>query len=269
MGLPDGASLRAAVAMQRVRDTYDRHIRVQVHERWREGPAGEEAGVRLSDAEVVARCPLFAQLPDDDVRALAGVAARRTVSAGETLFLAGDEARGLPLMVRGSVKVFVLSPAGGREVVLSVELPYNAVAELVAFDGGPYPASAEAMEDGELLWIDQEGLQRLLRSRPGLALHVLRTLGHRLRRLVGLIEQISFQQVIQRLAAYLLEAAGAGVPFPLDTNAVIAARLGTVPELVSRNLSRLHQSGIISLNGRTVLRVDGAALGELARQAGR
>jgi CRP-like cAMP-binding protein len=107
------------------------------------------------------------------------------------------------------------------------------------------------------------------KSRHTHVLHVVRTLGRRLRRLVGLIEQISFQEVIQRLAAYLLEASGAGVPFALDTNATIAARLGTVPELVSRNLSRLRQSGIISLNGRTVLWVDGVALGELARQAGR
>ncbi|MEJ2287267.1 MAG: Crp/Fnr family transcriptional regulator [Deinococcales bacterium] len=223
----------------------------------------------LSDAEVVARCPLFAELPDEDVLALAQVGVRRAMRSGETLFLAGEEARGLPLVVRGRVKVFVLSPATGREVVLTVERPYHAVAELVAFDGGPYPASAAALEDGELLWLEQEGFQRLLQSRPGLGLHVVRTLGRRLRRLVGLIERISFQEVIQRLAADLLEASRAGVPFALDTNAAIAARLGTVPELVSRNLSRLHQSGMLELKGRTVLALDQAALRELAEGAGR
>jgi len=223
----------------------------------------------LSDAEVVARCPLFAQLPDEDVLALAGVGARRTVVAGESLFLAGDPARGLPLVVRGRVKIFVLSPASGREVVLSIERPFGAVAELVAFDGGPYPASAEAMEEGELLWLDQDGLQALVSSRPVLAVHLVRTLGRRLRRLVGLLESISFQEVIQRLAADLLEAGDGGVPFVLETNAVIAARLGTVPELVSRNLSRLHQSGMLELQGRTVVSVDGGALAELAARAGR
>ena len=223
----------------------------------------------LSDAEVVARCPLFAQLPYEDVLALAGVGARRTVVAGESLFLAGDPARGLPLVVRGRVKIFVLSPASGREVVLSIERPFGAVAELVAFDGGPYPASAEAMEEGELLWLDQDGLQALVSSRPVLAVHLVRTLGRRLRRLVGLLESISFQEVIQRLAADLLEAGDGGVPFVLETNAVIAARLGTVPELVSRNLSRLHQSGMLELQGRTVVSVDGGALAELAARAGR
>lgn len=223
----------------------------------------------LSDAEVVARSPLFAQLPDEDVLALASVASRRAMSAGQTLFLAGEAPRGLPLVVRGRVKIFVLSPASGREVVLTVERPYSAVAELVAFDGGPYPANASALEDGELLWLEQAGLERLLRERPGLALHVMRTLGRRLRRLVGLIEQISFQEVIQRLAAYVLEAARDGVPFVLDANAVIGARLGTVPELVSRNLSRLHQSGMVQLKGRTVLALDEDALRDLAAQARR
>ncbi len=223
----------------------------------------------LSDAEVIARCPLFADLADDDVVALAGVAMRREMAAGETLFLAGEPPRGLPLVVRGSVKVYVLSPASGREVVLTVERPYNAVAELVAFDGGVYPASAGALEDGELLWLEQDGLQRLLAARPGLALHLMRTLGRRLRRLVALIERLSFQEVIQRLAADVLGRVRAGVPFELDTNAAIAARLATVPELVSRNLSRLHQSGVVRLDGRTVIAVDEQALRELARRAGR
>ena len=223
----------------------------------------------LSDAEVVARCPLFAQLPDEDVVALAEVGVRRPVAAGETLFLTGERARGLPLVVRGRVKVFVLSPNSGREVVLTIERPFGAVAELVAFDGGPYPASAEAMEEGELLWLDQEGLLGLVRSRPGLGVHLVRTLGRRLRRLVGLIEQISFQEVIQRLAVDLLEVSEGGVPFVLDTNAAIAGRLGTVPELVSRNLSRLHQSGMLELRGRTVLTLDRAALVDLAASAAR
>lgn len=223
----------------------------------------------LSDAEVVARCPLFAELPDEHVLALAEVAVRRPVTVGETLFLAGEPPRGLPLVVRGAVKIFVLSPASGREVVLAVERPYHAVAELVAFDGGAYPACAAALEDGELLWLEQQGLQRLLAARPGLALHLMRTLGRRLRRLVELIERLSFQEVIQRLASDVLTAAKGGFPFTLDTNAAIAARLGTVPELVSRNLSRLHQSGVLELDGRTVKGVDREALRDLASRAGR
>ncbi len=223
----------------------------------------------LTEAEILARCPLFAELAEADVLALATVARRRSLEAGESLFMAGERAKGLVVVVTGRVKVYVISPASGREVVLTMEHPFNAVAELVSLDGGRYPASAEAAEASEVLWLEQSGFQRVLRERPEVALHLMGMLGRRLRRLVALVEQISFQEVIQRLAHYLLEVAEGGVPFVLDTNGAIAAQLGTVPELVSRNLSRLHAGGIVKLQGRTVTGLDLAQLGEMARSAGR
>lgn len=223
----------------------------------------------LSDAQVLARCPLFAELGEANLHALAAVARRRRLAGGEPLFMAGEPSKGLAVVVSGKVKVYVLSPATGREVVLATEHPYNAVAELVSLDGGAYPASAEAAGASEVLWLEQTGFQRLLRERPEIALHLMSMLGRRLRRLVALVEQISFQEVVHRLARYLLESGAEGVPFVLDTNGAIASQLGTVPELVSRNLSRLHASGAIELRGRTVTALDEEHLLELANSAGR
>jgi len=225
--------------------------------------------VSLAAFDVLARCPLLAGLPDDDIAALAACATRRRYAAGETLFLEGDPSHGLQVIAEGEVKVFLISPASGRELLLHYERRFGTVAELVALDGGTYPASAEAAEASELLVLEQAAFQRLLRERPGVALHLLRTLGRRLRRLVGLVEAISFQEVVHRLARYLLAAGAAGTPFTLDTNGAIAAQLGTVPELVSRNLSRLHAGGAITMSGRTVTRLDVAQLEEMATSAGR
>lgn len=170
-------------------------------------------------------------------------------------------------MVSGRVKVFVVSPGSGRELILTVDHPFNPVAELVALDGGTYPANAEALEDTELLVLEQVGFQAVLRERPDIALYLMRVLGRRLRRLVNLVEAISFQEVVHRLARYLLEQGA--LPFELDTNAGIAAELGTVPELVSRNLSRLVAGGVLSLNGRVVVELDRTQLQELAGSVGR
>jgi CRP/FNR family transcriptional regulator len=223
----------------------------------------------LSPIEILARCPLFAELATDDLAALAQFAVRRRYRAGESLFLAGEQPEGLHVVVSGAIRIYILSPQSGRELVLTVEHPFNAVAELASFDGGAYPANAEAMEKTQTLFIEQLRLEQTLRQRPEISLHLLRTLGRRLRRLVGVIEQLSFQEVVHRLAGYLLTRAAAGVPFELETNAQIAAQLGTVPELVSRNLSRLHQAGSIRLHGRTVCKVDFGALSELSQAAGR
>jgi len=221
----------------------------------------------IPDAEVLARSPLFAELSDAELRALARVAVRRTLQPGEALFFAGDEAQGLHIVIGGRMKVFVVSPGSGREVILTVDRPYNAVAELVALDGGTYPANAEALEETELLVLEQEGFQDVLRQQPDIALHLLRVLGRRLRRLVNLVEAISFQEVVHRLARYLLEQGEP--PFPLATNADIAAELGTVPELVSRNLSRLVAGGVIGMQGRTVLTLERRRLQEMADSVGR
>ncbi len=221
----------------------------------------------FADDQILARCPLFAELSEDDLHALAAVAHRRRLEPGEAVFFAGEEAQGMHVVVRGRVKVFVVSPGSGREVILTMDHPYNAVAELVALDGGTYPANAEAVDETELLVLDQQGFQGVLARRPGVALHLMRMLGRRLRRLVDLVEALSFQEVIHRLATYLL--AREQTPFTLETNAAIAAELGTVPELVSRNLSRMVANGAVSMSGRTVTARDRAVLEEMAASVGR
>lgn len=231
-------------------------------------PGGASTTVS-SNIDVLVRCPLLTGLADDELAALAAASHRRSYQAGETLFLDGDEALGLMVIASGRVKIFVLSPASGREMVLSVEHQYGAVAELVALDGGTYPASAEALEPTEVVVIEQDSFQRVIHARPEIALYLMRTLGRRLRRLVGLIEQISFKEVVHRLAAYLLENAVGNLPYQLETNAVIATSLGTVPELVSRNLGRIHAGGGVVMDGRTIVAIDEERLRDLASAAGR
>jgi CRP-like cAMP-binding protein len=164
------------------------------------------------------------------------------------------------------VKVFMLSPETGREIVLTTEHPYATVAELPTFDRGPYPAHAEALEPTETLFLEGDAFERVLQEHPVITRYLLRRLGSRLRRLVGLIEQLSFQEVVHRLAGYLLERAREGLPFALEGNASIAAKVGTVPELVSRNLSRLHATGLVTLDGRSIADLDQERLTELAER---
>lgn len=216
----------------------------------------------FTDSQVVARCPLFAALPAADITALAETGKRQRYDAGQGLFLAGDQPEGLHIVTSGRVRIYVLSPRNGREITLTLEHPFMTVAELPSFDGGPYPANAEALEDCETLLLLQADLERVLAQRSGIALHLLRTVGGRLRRLVGLVEQLSFQGVLQRLALHLLEQSGQ-VPFTLGTNAEIAAQVGTVPELISRNLARLHQSGAVTLAQRRITKLDQRLLRDL------
>jgi CRP/FNR family transcriptional regulator len=111
-----------------------------------------------------------------------------------------------------------------------------------------------------LLFVSKQDFHELCLNHPQVALKVLRVVGTRLRRLVGIIEELSFTTVRHRLAAVLLRLAHRegkrtdnGIVFMLpDNNQEIASQIGTVRELVSRNLSRLQSEGVIDIDGRKI-----------------
>jgi CRP/FNR family transcriptional regulator, cyclic AMP receptor protein len=211
------------------------------------------------NAQLLARVPLFAELSDRQVRYLADRAVLRRFKDGEEIFAEGMPCEGLYVILSGSARLFKTA-ASGREQVLTIEMAGSTLAELPVFDEGPYPASASAIGDSTLLFIARSDFRALCLEEPEVALAVLKAVGRRLRRLVGLVEQLSFTTVRHRLADLLLEKAregettGRGVEFTLvENNQELAARIGTVRELVSRNLSRLQLEGIIAMEGKGVI----------------
>ncbi len=205
---------------------------------------------------------LFQDLEEPQFQRLAQHAMPRRAGPGEILFAEGDQCQGLYVIYSGAVRIFKQS-AQGREQVLTIERAGGLVGELPVFDGGPHAASCEPTEHSVLLFLSKQDIRRCCREDPELALKVLASIGGRLRHLIMLVEQLSFLTVRNRLAALLLEIAGEGstgslsgtpvrVPFDL-TQQEIAARVGTVRELVSRNMARLEHEGIIRLEGHTLV----------------
>src|SRR5579872_1083285 len=163
----------------------------------------------MSEASVVsslASVPLFSGLSPEEVRLLAGRFVRRHFSAGELLFSEGDPCRGLYIIDSGRLRIFK-SSASGREQVLAVEGPGSSVAELPVFDGGSYPASVSAVDDAQILFISRQDLRAFCLEHPEVALKMLAVVGARLRRLVGIIEELSFTTIRQRLVATLVRLA--------------------------------------------------------------
>ena len=213
-----------------------------------------------STEAILRKTPLFASLTDEEMRALAARATRKQFQRDEQLFAEGDPCTGLYLVSAGKIRIFKLSPSG-REQVLAVEGPGSSFAELPVFDGGNYPAAASALEDSEVLFISRKDFQDFCREHPEVALKVIAVVGSRLRRLVGIIEELSFTTVRQRLIALILRLAQAGgvrsnegVRIELTkSHQDLAAELGTVRELVSRNLSRLQAEGFLEVEGRKIV----------------
>jgi CRP/FNR family transcriptional regulator, cyclic AMP receptor protein len=209
--------------------------------------------------QVLSKVALFSGLTESEMAFIAGRVVPRKYGPGQIVFNEGDPCSGLYIVASGHVRIFKTS-ASGREQVLNIDGPGSSVAELPVFDGGNYPASVAAVDEAVLLFVSKEDFRDLCLTHPQVALKVLRVVGTRLRRLVGIIEELSFTTVRHRLAALLLRLAqregqttGNGIVFMLpDNNQEIASQIGTVRELVSRNLSRLQAEGIIDIDERQV-----------------
>jgi CRP/FNR family transcriptional regulator, cyclic AMP receptor protein len=218
-------------------------------------------------AQMLAKVQIFSGLTESELSFLAQRAVPRSYSAGQSVFGEGEPCSGLYVVESGHVRIFK-SSANGREQVLSIDGPGSSIAELPVFDGGSYPASVTAIDEAKLLFVSKQDFQALCLVHPQVALKVLRVVGARLRRLVGIIEELSFTTVRHRLASFLLRLAkkdgkrsAAGVEITLPaSNQELASHIGTVRELVSRNLSRLQAEGMLHIDGRTVTISDLKAL---------
>jgi len=213
---------------------------------------------RTGRAAVLARVPIFSDLSDAELKFLSDRAGTRHYAAGQLIFNEGDPCAGLYIVESGDVRIFKTS-AAGREQVLTLERAGGSVAELPVFDGGAYPASASAASDAQLLFISRNDFRALCLEHPEVALKVLRMVGLRLRRLVGIIEELSFTTVRHRLAALLLrlareagKASGRAEFKIAASNQELASQIGTVRELVSRNLSRFQAEGLIAMDGKNI-----------------
>jgi CRP/FNR family transcriptional regulator, cyclic AMP receptor protein len=211
-------------------------------------------------AELISRIPLFAGLNEPELESLAARAVERHFAPEDSLFWEGDPAEGMFLLVEGAVKIFKTS-SSGREMMLDLVAAPSSIAELPLFDGGPYPASVRAVKPATTLFLNKQDFYQACRQNPDLPLKILAVVGRRLRTLVMVVESITFGSVTKRLAKLLLDIVEAQEsPAIALTHQELASRLGTVREVVSRNLARFRVQGLVKLEGREITVADQAGL---------
>jgi CRP-like cAMP-binding protein len=205
------------------------------------------------------RLPLFTDLSEIELSLITQHVTLRRYESGTIIFSEGDSCNELFLVQEGSVRLFKTA-ANGRQQLLGIERTGNSLAEIPVFDGDCYPATAQAECMTILLRLDAAIFRDFCLQHPEVALKVIKVLAHRLRRMGSLVEDLSFVSVRGRLIGHILSLAHehgrttpSGLEFELtENNEELAARLGTVRELISRNLGRLHNEGLIAISRRTV-----------------
>ena len=222
--------------------------------------------------DALKRVAYFRTLPAAELARLAGRCRQRTLRRGEHAFETGDACHGLLVIAEGAVEMRQVSPRG-REQVLHAEGAGATLGEAPLFDGRGYIASAVAVESTRLVLVPREVVLDLCRRHPAVALSMLEAMARRVRSFAGLVEDLAFRQVTERLARHI-EAAAAASGRPVSVGTVVdltltqeqlAARLGTVRELVSRALAQLERAGAIKRSRARIVIRDPGRLAEAAQ----
>lgn len=213
---------------------------------------------------------MFNELNETARSALLNRSVERRFSAGETLWLAGDNPRGLAFIIKGRVRVVTM--IAGRQIVLHWGEEGTSLGEVPFFTDKPYPATAIAAEPTTCLFVTRQAFEDAVRIDPSIAYRLLQRISSRVETLVGRVAQLSGQSVVSRLARFILDRATRnperlrGSPFSLGmTQSELAEELGTVREVVVRSLKSLRESGSISSHGSGKYRITN--LDELVRLA--
>ncbi|ADR37582.1 Crp/Fnr family transcriptional regulator [Oceanithermus profundus] len=197
---------------------------------------------------------LFARLDAADLERVVQMASVRELAEGEALFHEGDLVEHTHVVADGLLRVYQVGPKGSRQLVLHMAGPPESIGEIaVLSERQHYPVTAEAALPSRVVRVPREGILQLMEERPRFTRALLRSVAERQFELLLLLRRVAFFEVQSRLAQYLLEQhATLGPGFPLPTNPELAALLGTVPEIVSRTLSRFYKQGWIRLEDRRV-----------------
>ncbi len=205
---------------------------------------------------------MFSELREEDLAQIAANCRVQECRKSDVLFHEGDPYRGFYVVLKGSVKIFRMTPEG-KETVLHVLFPPQTLAEIPMFAGEDYPAHAECLAESRVLFVEKDGFLTLLRQNPDLSLRMLAGLSKRLRHLAAQLEDLTAHDVRTRLVHYLLDEYRHQKPGPLlpritlrISKSVLASQIGTTLETLSRTFGKLEEDGLIGMKGKVILLED-------------
>lgn len=221
----------------------------------------------MNIVEQISSIPLFSGLSESQLSGLAGIVTEKHISRGQTIFSEGDDGTGFYVVISGRVKIYKMSQ-DGREQILHILGPGELFGEVPVFAGARFPANAQAMDDSRVFYFKRDSMIRLIEKNPSIAMGMLSVLSRRLRMFASLIDDLSLKEVPGRLASYLLYLSKRGKDtgdLELDiTKGQLASILGTIPETLSRILTKMSGRGIIESDGPRIKILDRKGLENLA-----
>jgi CRP-like cAMP-binding protein len=218
------------------------------------------------DLKVLAQIHYFTGLSPAELESVKKhIAFEKQVDKGEIFLIEDEQYDNMYFIVSGTVKVYKRS-ANGKEQILNIQSTGETLNDVSTFDGGGCATNMLAMTPVHLYAIRKRDMHALVAGNPKIALNVARVLASKVRRDSSLVEVLSFDQVMSRLARLLLKQAAAGADLlPHFTQQDLASMVGSSRVVVNRSLRIMEEKKAIRLQRRRIVITDKEALKRLVR----
>jgi CRP-like cAMP-binding protein len=217
------------------------------------------------DIEILKSINYFAGLEYSELSSIRSYLTEKQVAKGEKFISQGEWCGYLFFLISGLVKVYKTSPVG-KEQILHIAPPGDSLNDVSTFSGGVNQSSMLAMTPVLLYGITRGDVHKILQEHPVIYNNIIKAFADRIRRDAKMVEELSFNQVMARLAKLLMgKFAGEESTIGLSlTQQDMADLIGSCREVVNRSLKIMEEKGAIKLGRRKVRVLKKEILAELA-----
>lgn len=209
--------------------------------------------------EFLRQVPVFAGLNPEELQHIASLALRRRYRKNMYIFMEGEPGDAIYFVTRGAIKLFQVLE-DGREKILHFVREGEIFAEVLLFEGGPYPATAQTLENTEVGIIRNADMEDLLSRHGEMAVKIIKVMSRRLRQAQNHIRDLALKGAYGRLASSLLQLARQygkpredGVTIDLNlSQQELASLIGTSRETVARILSDFKRLGTVEVERQRI-----------------
>jgi len=208
---------------------------------------------------------IFQDLSEEEIAEIDRAMTITTGRRGKIFYMPEDTSEVLFLLKEGRVQLYRISPEG-KKLVIGTVGPGAVFGEMALIGQGMHNTFAEATEDCVLIVMSREDVERLLITKPQVALRIFEAMGNRLRETESRLEAIAFKGIPARLASLLLQLADERQSDTIQglTHQDLGERIGTYRETTTQTLNSFKAGGLIDIGRKRIRILDREGLERIA-----
>ena len=208
---------------------------------------------------------IFQDLSEAEIEEIDRATTLTRARKGRILYMPEDTSEVLFLLKQGQVQLYRISP-DGKKLVIATLGPGAVFGEMALIGQGMHNTFAEVTEESVICVMSRDDVERLLMTKPQVALRIFEVLGQRLRDAETRLEEIAFKGIPARLASLLLhlsEQEGGDTITGL-THQDLGEQIGTYRETTTQTLNTFKAQGLIDIGRKRIAIRDRSGLRQIA-----